>query len=213
MADSIRTEIGIGDPGGCPVALASAEAGTTIADVARSTAPDAEGRLTEEFALDAGTAIDQPGLEEVFGSDSHRVYRFSREPGRDCVCERIEQFGSPVAGLHARDGRLYVSFYAPDIETVQGVVNELHEAFDDVHVRQLTRAEEGGDHDFVFVDRNRLTARQREVLETAYEMGYFDHPKGANAGEVADALGIAPSTFSEHLAAAQRKLLSSLLQS
>jgi hypothetical protein len=65
--------------------------------------------------------------------------------------------------------------------------------------------------DLVTVDRSDLTERQREVLATAYEAGYFDHPKGANAGEVATSLDIDRSTFSEHIAAAQRKLLSSLL--
>jgi predicted DNA binding protein len=66
--------------------------------------------------------------------------------------------------------------------------------------------------DLVFVDRSVLTERQREVLETAHEMGYFEHPKGANAGEVADELDISTSTFSEHLAASQRKLMDALLE-
>ena len=43
-------------------------------------------------------------------------------------------------------------------------------------------------------------------------MGYFDHPKGANAGDVADALDISRSTFTEHLAAAQTKLLEAVLK-
>lgn len=42
-------------------------------------------------------------------------------------------------------------------------------------------------------------------------MGYFDHPKGANATEVADVLDITQATFAEHLSAAQRKLLSTIL--
>jgi len=42
-------------------------------------------------------------------------------------------------------------------------------------------------------------------------MGYFERPRDANAGAVAEALDIAPSTFAEHLAAAQRKLLDEAL--
>jgi predicted DNA binding protein len=49
------------------------------------------------------------------------------------------------------------------------------------------------------------------VLETAHEMGYFERPRRANGTEVAAALDIDPSTFSEHLAAAQRKLLRDVL--
>ncbi|MFP4188694.1 MAG: helix-turn-helix domain-containing protein [Halobacteriales archaeon] len=42
-------------------------------------------------------------------------------------------------------------------------------------------------------------------------MGYFNHPKRSNATEVADEMGIAVSTFTEHLSAAQRKILDDLL--
>ena len=52
--------------------------------------------------------------------------------------------------------------------------------------------------------------RQREVVRTAY-MGYFEYPKGANAGEVAAALDISRSTFAEHLAAATGKLFGAVL--
>ena len=211
MASGIRTEIGIGTPGECPVARASDDAGTTIDRVARSSAAGADGTVTEEFTVDAAATFDDPVAEQVFDHGSSAVYRFDRERC-GCVCERIERHDCPVSDLHARDGALYVSFYAPDVATVRDIVADLRDWFGDIRVRQLTHAGEDADHDFVFVDRGRLTDRQREVLETSYEMGYFDHPKRANAGDVAAALDIAPATFSEHLAAAQRKLLDSLLE-
>ncbi|MDX1745614.1 MAG: helix-turn-helix domain-containing protein, partial [Halobacteriales archaeon] len=84
--------------------------------------------------------------------------------------------------------------------------------FEGIDVTRLLRSsDKQDDQSLVFVDRAELTARQEEVLETAHRMGYFEHPKDANAGEVADALGITTSTFTEHLAAAQRKLLHSIL--
>jgi hypothetical protein len=49
------------------------------------------------------------------------------------------------------------------------------------------------------------------VLETAHRMGYFDHPKGADAGDVADELGISRSTLAEHLSTAQSKLFDAIL--
>jgi predicted DNA binding protein len=56
-----------------------------------------------------------------------------------------------------------------------------------------------------------LTDRQREVLTVAYGMGSFEHPHEANAEAVAAALDVTPSTFAEHLAAAQSKLVDSIL--
>jgi predicted DNA binding protein len=63
----------------------------------------------------------------------------------------------------------------------------------------------------VFVNRGRLTDKQREVLEAAFEMGYFQRPKESNATEIAEALDITQSTFTGHLMAAQRKLLEDIL--
>jgi predicted DNA binding protein len=42
-------------------------------------------------------------------------------------------------------------------------------------------------------------------------MGYFETPKRVGNADVAERLGIAGPTFSEHLAVAQRKLLDQLL--
>jgi hypothetical protein len=58
--------------------------------------------------------------------------------------------------------------------------------------------------------RDRATARQWEVLRLAYERGYFERPRGATQGDVAQALGISQKTVSQHLRAAQRHLLTGL---
>ncbi|WP_436345557.1 helix-turn-helix domain-containing protein [Natronorubrum sp. FCH18a] len=50
-----------------------------------------------------------------------------------------------------------------------------------------------------------LTDRQHEVGQTATEMGYFD-PEGADAEEVAEELGITPSTLSSHLRTIKAKM-------
>lgn len=43
-------------------------------------------------------------------------------------------------------------------------------------------------------------------------MGYFSYPKQANAGEVADSLGVTRSTVTEHLCAAQTKLTEAIVE-
>lgn len=52
-----------------------------------------------------------------------------------------------------------------------------------------------------------LTDRQREVLETAFEAGYYDWPRDCTGAEVASELGISSATFSEHIHAAERNIL------
>lgn len=53
-----------------------------------------------------------------------------------------------------------------------------------------------------------LTEKQENALRAAVVAGFFDRPQGANAGEVADAIGVSRSTFLHHLRAAERKVFS-----
>ena len=210
----IRAELLVDSPEDCPIAQASAPDGVATS-VTTSVPIDPDEPVTEEFVLDGDPDAppDEPTpIREVFAYGDERVYRFERPQPRTCFCACIEQFGCPVREVHARDGRLTVSFHAPDEETLQEVVSELDDRWSDVSVRRLLRSDEGlSGSDLVLVDRGELTDRQREVLETAHRMGYFEHPKRANASEVAAALNLHPSTVAEHLAAAQGKLLDSIL--
>jgi hypothetical protein len=56
----------------------------------------------------------------------------------------------------------------------------------------------------------RLTEKQREVIQTAFEAGYYDWPREATGEEVAAELDIASATFSEQIHAAERKLLAAM---
>lgn len=60
-------------------------------------------------------------------------------------------------------------------------------------------------------DLDALTARQREVLEAAYELGYYEVPREATADEIARRLDLDRSTVTEHLQRAERNLLSTVL--
>lgn len=56
-----------------------------------------------------------------------------------------------------------------------------------------------------------LTDRQREVLEIAVEEGYYAMPREATHDEVADEVGCAPSTASEHLRKLETKIMEELV--
>jgi len=60
----------------------------------------------------------------------------------------------------------------------------------------------------VYVDR--LTERQREVLQTAYFAGFFEQPRDNSAGDIAEMLDVSQPTVSRHLRSSQAKLLAML---
>lgn len=63
---------------------------------------------------------------------------------------------------------------------------------------------------FQQVLQTHLTDRQREVLRTAFEAGYYDWPRECTGADVAAELAITSATFSEHIHAAERNLLTAL---
>jgi len=55
-----------------------------------------------------------------------------------------------------------------------------------------------------------LTDRQREVLETAHEAGYYNWPRGATAADLAELLDVSEPTLHKHLRAAEQKLVTAM---
>ncbi|WP_121744443.1 PAS domain-containing protein [Natronorubrum halophilum] len=56
----------------------------------------------------------------------------------------------------------------------------------------------------------RLTDRQREVVQTAYHGGFFEWPRQTTGEGLADSLSISPPAFHKHVRAAEQKLFTAL---
>jgi len=56
-----------------------------------------------------------------------------------------------------------------------------------------------------------LTERQREVLEVAVEVGYYETPRQATHEDVADRVGCSPATAGEHLQKVERAVFGALV--
>lgn len=56
-----------------------------------------------------------------------------------------------------------------------------------------------------------LTDRQLEVLQTAYDMGFYAVPREASIDEIAEEIGLDGGTVSEHLQRAERNVLTQQL--
>jgi hypothetical protein len=113
---------------------------------------------------------------------------------------------------HWEGDALRCSFAALDTREVERVVESFGAADYVVELEQLIRAGDDAPEgvsaasETTILDVDELTARQREVARAAVERGYFD-PDGPSAAEVAEELGIAKATLSEHLRAVQRELV------
>lgn len=218
MSRIVRAEVVVHDVETCPVANAANRTRSSVAGVVRATSGDT---TVEEFSVVESPAdaddesewlADDGSMEEVFSAGDETVYRFEHAGLDDCICEAVEAHGAPVRETMFEDGDLVVAFHAT-VETVGDVVDDLSGLGADVSVQRLVTPEGGSDGDLVLVDRSELTARQLEVLRTAHRMGYFAPSGGANASDVAAEFDLAVSTVTQHLSAAQGKLLDAVLAS
>jgi DNA-binding CsgD family transcriptional regulator len=83
-----------------------------------------------------------------------------------------------------------------DPEDLRGLLSQLPDGVD-------ATVERVGEYDRHRRPERPLTDRQREVLDVAVDLGYYEVPREATLDEVADELDVAASTVSDHLRKAE----------
>jgi len=192
--------------------------------ILRELLPRSDGEYLEFFEIrDASPATveritDAEPVEERLvdrQTDNGVVVCHVEEPAT-CVATTLADEGAFLRDLWAEggDGRVVAEVLpSRDAKAVVDAVRGAHPSVDLVAKRDRPR--EGPlflRHQVQDVLARELTNRQLEVLVTAYRAGYFQRPRETTGAEVADDLSISPSTFSQHLRAAQRKLLDALFE-
>jgi len=159
-------------------------------------------------AVDAVPEVVDFELTET-GDDAFYVY--VRDATNAALREIFDLVkASPVVVIppveYAPDGTVSYSVFGPS-EAIQTAIDRIPEPIA-VAVDEITGL--GGVPDD---PGTVLSDRQREAVETAFDLGYYEIPREARSEDVARELGCAPSTAAEHLRKAETKLLRSLLES
>ena len=214
MGEGIRALVEFETDDICPIVDLSASRNIRIDEVSRSVSVDPDTPTASEFTVEIASNT-APEVERrttpdrvtpILAEENVVRYRLAHEDGISCPCECLGSAGCPVSRYIADEGTLRIEFSAADFAELQELVGRLREEYPDMTIKRLLRSPDAiKQADSTMVNTSSLTDRQLEVLETAYEMGYFDNPKGANASDIASTLGIHPSTLSEHLTLAQKK--------
>ena len=143
--------------------------------------------------------------EQLSSSGDGHVYLCkitAESAGRDILS--MEELGIPNSDLHVDDDGLTVSLVGDQEDISRGIA-----AYDTAGLSvSLQRI---ADYDGPTTALDTLTDRQREILQTAFRLGYFEVPRDVSTEDVADAFELDTSTVAEHLQRAERNLLSDLL--
>jgi DNA-binding CsgD family transcriptional regulator len=203
MTVSDLAAIGLGDllatlrEGGIQRAETISSRGSAAVLQVETAAPLATDRLQ---ALDPVSGWDEVGTSRP----THGYVVEVTEPAfPTCIADRADDIvGTP----EARFGDQVLSVTLVGHQVAIGEVLERYDALG------LTPAlERLGRYEATERTLDRLTARQREVLRTAYRVGYFEVPREGSAADVAAELDIGQSTVVEHLRRAERNLLAGQL--
>lgn len=142
------------------------------------------------------------------GSAGGRQYRTSSVE-RTCICP-VFASGDCISRLKGvRNGEIIAVLTVPDRAALREIMQELDAVGATVDVEWLVRSDKP--EATTEIDVSDVTDKQREAIETALEMGYYETPRGADLSAVADRLGISDSATSQRLNAAETKLVRAFL--
>ncbi|WP_165875320.1 helix-turn-helix domain-containing protein [Natrarchaeobius chitinivorans] len=171
---------------------------------------------TYTLSIEGGEPAVRPILEsdpdvlswEISSAESGFVYayvRFRAPPGVGVLREQFTQDSLVVV--------LPATFLPDSVElTVVGTQSDLSRAFETLPPFLEVSVLEVGTYREGLYRGQSLTDRQREVLETAYELGYYERPSETSHEEIASVLECAPSTVGEHLRKAEKRLVSEVFE-
>jgi hypothetical protein len=129
----------------------------------------------------------------------------------DCPAHRLTELGALPRHVQGIEGRGRLVAEIPAEENPSEVVETFLQEHPDASL--LSKQEKDSiarrfpDAEFRRVLQKHLTERQREVLKAAFEAGYYAWPRECTGEDIAKELDITSATFSEHIQAAERKLL------
>jgi hypothetical protein len=158
---------------------------------------DCEFETFEAALVDDRTVED---VERIAESEGRRVYQIGIAPDRRMLAAEGAKFGIQVLSIVADEGNWRLRLRAQDREALVGVRELAADLRLSFRVRTVYR--ERPDRSAVV-----LTPAQEELVETAYENGYFAQPRESSLEDLAERLDISPSAASGRLRRAMEALV------
>jgi len=165
----------------------------------------AEGVTVEELSTAIEDVLGIGDLECLGDCEAGTMFKaLVKEP---TLAGHVLDQDATIRSLRHDAGTATMLIDLPGTADVREFVEGLGRAVPDLELlsRQTRQREPGQTLQAAVLDR--LTPRQQEVLQLAYRSGYFESPRVQTGEDLAEALGIVPSTFTRHIRDAQRTVL------
>lgn len=176
----------------------------------------------KSFAMIYRVKLKNPNLVEDMFQDNPNEKVQLLERTRDGVCTYYVRAklrrGSIYRALAGRSG----GYIVEPIEVANGKVRVIFVG-STLQVRRLLEKLQNTDISYTIISLDnarfsldsplsKLTEKQRRVLITAHNLGYYDLPKRTSSRKIAEKLGMRHSTLSVHRIKAESRLISEVLK-
>jgi len=168
----------------------------------------------------AGDADDEEALlaaadryEAVVGASV-----LSRTDG-ECVVELLAKgapfidalvaYGADIESISVEAAGVRLRFRVATEQNGRAAVEELESTYEGVELLAYRETAETGVSPRTFREdvESALTDRQLTALRTAHASGFFEWPRESDGDDLAEAMGVVPSTYYQHLRTAEKKLV------
>ena len=170
----------------------------------------ASGCDTQDL-LDRATS-DPDIVEAAHVSDFETGSFFEFEVTEPPIVSTLAAHGGQTRSITVENGLARVEAELAGDANVRALVDALSETFESVDLvayRERERPTQTRE-EFVSQLMGELTDRQRTALQKAFVGGFFEWPRVTSGEDLAASMDISPSTYHQHLRAAQRKLVTQI---
>jgi len=163
----------------------------------------------------AEAARAHPGVDDVTlvsDGDGQGVVEF--EVGDPPVVSELAERGAETTAIVAEGRQVRITIELPATSDPRSVIEQLSERYPstDLLARHERERAEQTKQELVADIEGRLTSRQQLALQKAYLGGFFDWPRSISGEDLAKSMDISPSTYHQHLRAAEKKVLAALFE-
>ncbi len=171
-----------------------------------------EGADPEAVVESARDRANVRAVTLVSGGDERGVVEFTiADPP---VISELAERGVETTSIVADGGQIRVTLELPASSDPRSVIEQLTDRYPstDLLARHERERTEQTKQELVADIEGRLTSRQQLAIQKAYLGGFFDWPRSISGEDLAESMDISPSTYHQHLRAAEKKVLAALFE-
>jgi PAS domain S-box-containing protein len=172
----------------------------------------ARGCDTQALLERAAADPDIVGAAHVSDFETGSFFEF--EVTDPPIVSTLAAHGGQTRSITVTNGVARVEAELAGDANVRALVDALSETFESVEIvayRERERPTQTRE-EFVSQLMSELTDRQRTALQKAFAGGFFEWPRVTSGEDLATSMDISPSTYHQHLRAAQRKLVTQIFE-